>query len=165
MVGHVAFADPFCNDMGRILYDEIRKLGLKVYKDETLICMEGPLFSTRAESNLYRSWGAGLINMSALPESKLAREAEICYGLVCMVTDYDCWKEEESDVDIQMVIENLLKNAENAKRLLQSTAQRLESGKLECHCSEAAKYAVITAKEAMNPEKAKALKALLPRYF
>jgi 5'-methylthioadenosine phosphorylase len=165
VVGHVAFADPFCSSLGGLLFEEIGHLGLNVHKGETLICMEGPLFSTRAESNLYRSWGAGLINMSSLPEAKLAREAEICYAMVCMVTDYDCWKEEESDVDIQMVIENLLKNAENAKRLLQSMAQRIQSATPECKCREAAKYAIITAKEAMNPGKAKALKVLLPEYF
>ncbi|MFH1998213.1 MAG: S-methyl-5'-thioadenosine phosphorylase [Planctomycetota bacterium] len=165
VVGHVAFADPFCNEMGAILYEEIKKMGLKVHKGETLVCMEGPLFSTRAESHLYRSWGAGLINMSALPESKLAREAEICYGLVCMVTDYDCWKEEESDVDIQMVIANLTKNAENAKRLLQSVVKRIASERETCSCREAAKFAIITAPEARDPKAVKALKVLLPRYF
>jgi len=165
VVGHVAFADPFCNDLGGIVYEEIKKLGLDVHRRETVICMEGPLFSTRAESNLYRSWGAGLINMSALPESKLAREAEICYALVCMVTDYDCWKEEESDVDIRMVIENLTKNAENAKKLLQSAAKRIESGVTKCSCREAAKHAIITAEEVRDPETAVKLKVLLPEYF
>lgn len=165
VVGHVAFADPFCNEMGGILYEEIDKMGLKVHKEETLVCMEGPLFSTRAESNLYRSWGAGLINMSALPESKLAREAEICYGLVCMVTDYDCWKEEESDVDIQMVIENLTKNAENAKRLLTAVVKRIANERETCACREAAKFAIITAPELREPKTAEALKVLLPKYF
>lgn len=165
VVGHVAFADPFCNPLGAILYDEIKKLELAVHREETLICMEGPLFSTRAESNLYRSWGAGLINMSALPESKLAREAEICYGLVCMVTDYDCWKTDESDVDIQMVIDNLMKNAENAKRLLKSAITRIASDEAACGCREAAKFAIITAPEVRDPETVKKLKALLPRYF
>jgi 5'-methylthioadenosine phosphorylase len=165
VVGHVAFADPFCKTLGKILYEEIKNMGLTVHKEETLVCMEGPLFSSRAESNLYRAFGAGLINMSALPEAKLAREAEICYGLVCMVTDYDCWKEEASDVDIQMVIQNLLKNAENAKRLLLSAAAKIHDAEDACGCQEAAKYAIITAEEARNPETAKALKVLLPKYF
>src|SRR6185436_3655715 len=98
---------------------EVRSQRLPGGQDgETLVVMEGPTFSTRAESHLHRSWGAGLINMSALPEAKLAREAEICYALVCMVTDYDCWREGESDVDIQMVIRNLTANADRARALL-----------------------------------------------
>jgi 5'-methylthioadenosine phosphorylase len=165
VVGHAAFADPFCNPMGEILYEESCKLGITTHKNETSVCMEGPLFSTRAESNLYRSWGAGLINMTALPEAKLAREAEICYSIVSMATDYDCWKEEESDVDIQMVIENINKNAENARRLLKAAAPKIASGTWDCACPEASKYAIITAPEVRDPEKAKALKVLLPRYF
>ena len=166
VVGHVAFADPFCPELSGLLLEEIRKLGLTVHEKETLVCMEGPLFSTRAESRLYRSFGAGLINMSALPEAKLAREAEICYGLVCMVTDYDCWREETADVDIQMVIDNLNKNAENARKLLAAAAPRLAEGTPRtCACAEAAKYAVITAPEARDPGAAARLKVLLPKYF
>ncbi len=165
VVGHVTFADPFCAGLGEILFDETRQLGLTVHKAETLVCMEGPLFSTRAESNLYRSFGAGLITMSALPEAKLAREAELCYAVVCMVTDYDCWKEEASDVDIQMVLQNLCKNAENAKRLLQAAAKRIADFDAGCKCREAAKYAIITAEEARDPETVKKLKVLLPNYF
>jgi 5'-methylthioadenosine phosphorylase len=148
-----------------MLFEEIKNLGITAFNHETAVCMEGPLFSTRAESNLYRSWGAGLINMSALPEAKLAREAEICYALVCMITDYDCWKEEEADVDIQMVLQNLTKNGENAKRLVKAAAKRLKEGDPDCPCRSAAKYAVITAEEARDPETAKALKVLLPQYF
>jgi 5'-methylthioadenosine phosphorylase len=91
-----------------------------MHRDKTLICMEGPAFSTRAESHLYRSWGADIINMSVLPEAKLAREAEISYQMVCMSTDYDCWKEDEEAVNVEMVIENLHANAENAKKLLKA---------------------------------------------
>ncbi|MBI4881432.1 MAG: S-methyl-5'-thioadenosine phosphorylase, partial [Planctomycetes bacterium] len=104
VAGHVAFADPFSRRLCGVLHEKAVALGLRVHRGETLVCMEGPLFSTRAESHLYRSWGAGLINMSALPEAKLAREAEMSYALVCAVTDYDCWRETSEDVDIQMVI-------------------------------------------------------------
>lgn len=164
VVGHVAFADPFCNGLGAILLDELDKMDVTVHAKEIAVTMEGPLFSTRAESHLYRSFGAGLINMSALPESKLAREAEICYSLVAMVTDYDCWKEDD-DVDIQMVLENLTKNAENAKRLLQNAAKRIGSDEYDCPCRDAAKYAIITAPEVRDPKKVEKLKILLPRYF
>ena len=95
IVGHVAFADPFCERMQKIIPGIAEKLGIVMHTSETLVCMEGPAFSTRGESHLYRSWEAGVINMSTLPEAKLAREAEICYTVICMSTDYDCWKEDE----------------------------------------------------------------------
>lgn len=164
IVGHVAFGDPFCNRLRDIIAPVAAEHGIKMHTKETLICMEGPIFSTRAESNLYRSWGAGIINMSTLPEAKLAREAEICYAVICMSTDYDCWHESEEDVTVDMVIANANKNAENAKMLLKSIAQRLEdcSG---CSCQEASKYAVMTAPEKRNPETVEKLKTILPDYF
>jgi len=165
VVGHVSFADPFCNTLASTLFEEINKLDVTVHDNETAICMEGPLFSTRAESNLYRSWNAGLINMSALPEAKLAREAEICYALVCMVTDYDCWREEEAEVDIQMIINNLTKNGDNAKHLVKSIAKLLAKDLPDCPCRTASKFAILTAEDARNPEACKALKMVLPDYF
>ncbi len=166
VVGHVAFADPFCPRLGRLFGDEVKAQHYPGGQSgETLVCMEGPLFSTRAESHLHRSWGAGLINMSALPEAKLAREAELCYALICMVTDYDCWREGEADVDIQMVIRNLLANAERARGLLPALVGKLASSPRACGCGEACKFAIITA-PAKQPARTRArLKVLLPKYF
>ena len=132
---------------------------------ETLVCMEGPLFSTRAESELYRSFGAHLINMSALPEAKLAREAELCYALICMVTDYDCWRDGEDDVDIQMVLENLRLNADHARQLLARLVPDVAGGDRSCGCKDACQFAIITPPEHRPAETCAKLAAVLPRYF
>ncbi|MBM4015030.1 MAG: S-methyl-5'-thioadenosine phosphorylase [Planctomycetes bacterium] len=166
VVGHVAFADPFCPRLAAQALAVIRAAGLPGgHGGETLVCMEGPLFSTRAESHLYRSFGAGLINMSALPEAKLAREAELCYALVCMVTDYDCWREGESDVDIQMVIANLTANAQRARDLLPALLPAVGAQARACRCGEASRFAVITAPELQPAATRKRLATLLPQYF
>ncbi len=147
IVGHVAFADPFANALGAILHDALRGMTVRSHRGTTLVCMEGPLFSTRAESELYRSWGAGLINMSALPEAKLAREAGLEYAMVCMVTDYDCWHEGTADVDIQMVIGNLSANAGNAKELLRRALPALAAAPRDEAIANASRFAVITSPE------------------
>ncbi len=164
VAAHIGFADPFCSRLHGHILSAMEEFKLPHHKNETLICMEGPAFSSRAESNLYRSWGAGVINMSTLPEAKLAREAEICYAVICMSTDYDCWHEDEEDVTIEMVIANLMANADNAKKLLRRILEHLAEGE-SCHCHEAARYAVITAEEARNPEQCEKLKSILPEYF
>jgi 5'-methylthioadenosine phosphorylase len=166
IVGHVAFADPFCNDQAEMCRNVIESQNLpRSGAAETLVCMEGPLFSTRAESNLYRSWGAGLINMSVLPEAKLAREAELCYTLICMVTDYDCWRDSEQDVDIQMVIANLTQNADRARNLLVELIPAITGRDRSCSCCNACENAIITARESWPAQTVQALKVLLPRYF
>ncbi|MFO0980648.1 MAG: S-methyl-5'-thioadenosine phosphorylase [Planctomycetota bacterium] len=166
VVGHVAFADPFCHRLADLVHHGVIDLGLPGgQRGETLVVMEGPLFSTRAESQLYRSWGAGLINMSTLPEAKLAREAEICYCVVCMVTDYDCWKASEADVDIQMVLENLRQNADNARRLVLRVVAQVARAPRQCACADACRYAIVTSPEHRNPEAVRRLRTLLPRYF
>ena len=147
VVGHVAFADPFANGLGRILYEQLQGLPVRSHLGGTLVCMEGPLFSTRAESELYRSWGCDLINMSALPEAKLAREAGIEYALVCMVTDYDCWHDSHESVDIQMVIANLLANAGHACELIARALPAVAAAPRDRAIAEASKLAVITAPE------------------
>lgn len=164
ITAHVGFADPFCSRLHDIILPAAKDLGLKIHTGETLIVMEGPAFSTRAESNLYRSWGAGVINMSTIPEAKLAREAEMCYAVICMSTDYDCWHESEEDVTIDMVIKNMNTNSANAKELVRRLAGKLKSER-SCGCKEASKFAVITAPEKRNPDQAKKLKAILPDYF
>ncbi|MFC1670503.1 S-methyl-5'-thioadenosine phosphorylase [Spirochaetota bacterium] len=161
---HVSFADPFCSRVQEIIIPLTDELDLDVHTDETLICMEGPAFSTRAESNLYRSWGAGVINMSTLPEAKLAREAEICYAVICMSTDYDCWKEDEEHVTVEMVIENLTVNADNAKKLAKSLVNNLGTDR-PCGCKEASKYAVITSEDARDKKQLKRLSKLFPDYY
>jgi 5'-methylthioadenosine phosphorylase len=140
VAAHITYGDPFCNRLRSIILPAAREIGLSMHDGETLICMEGPVFSTRAESNLYRSWGAGVINMSTLPEAKLAREAEMCYAVICMCTDYDCWHEEEEHVTIEMVIKNLTTNSSNAKKLLSHVIKQLGKER-DCGCGEASKYA------------------------
>jgi len=164
VAGHVAFAHPFCQRMQQIIPGVAEKLGIVMHTGETLVCMEGPAFSTRAESHLYRSWKAGVINMSTLPEAKLAREAEICYTVICMSTDYDCWKEDEEHVTVDMVVANLTRNADNARSLISEILPLLGSKK-DCGCPEASRFAVITAPEHQNPEQKKKLKTILPEYF
>jgi 5'-methylthioadenosine phosphorylase len=164
VVGHVGFADPFWHRLHDIILPVAKDLGLKMHTKQTLVCMEGPAFSTRAESHLYRSWGAGVINMSTIPEAKLAREAEICYAVICMSTDYDCWHESEEDVTVEMVVNNMNTNSANAKKLVKALAKKLDNGR-NGGCHEAAKYAVITAPEKRNPDTIKKLKTILPDYF
>jgi len=164
IVAHVGFADPFCNRLHDIILPVAKELGLKMHTGETLIVMEGPAFSTRAESRLYRSWGAGIINMSTIPEAKLAREAEICYAVICMSTDYDCWHGNEEDVTIDIVIKNMNTNSANAKELVKKLAGRIGKERT-CECKEASKFAVITAPEKRDKDQAKKLSAILPEYF
>ncbi|MGA9048280.1 MAG: S-methyl-5'-thioadenosine phosphorylase [Dehalococcoidia bacterium] len=153
IVGHIAFADPYCPDLGDVLYDAAHRTGARVHDGGTCIVMEGPQFSTRAESELYRSWGADVILMTALPEAKLAREAEICYGMMAIVTDYDCWNEVSETVTAEMVISNLLKTLETAKKALKHAIVNLPA-KRECACGHALENAIITAPE-LIPDKAK----------
>ncbi|HNX22846.1 MAG TPA: S-methyl-5'-thioadenosine phosphorylase [Spirochaetota bacterium] len=164
IVAHIGFADPFCHRLHDIILPAAKELGLKMHTGETLIVMEGPAFSTRAESKLYRSWGAGIINMSTIPEAKLAREAEICYAVICMSTDYDCWHESEEDVTIDIVINNMNTNSANAKELVKKLAGLLGKERT-CGCREASKFAVITAPEKRNIDQSKKLSAILPDYF
>ncbi|OHD65010.1 MAG: methylthioadenosine phosphorylase [Spirochaetes bacterium RBG_13_51_14] len=164
VAAHVSFANPFCSRLHGVIKPAADAVGLTMHTGQTLICMEGPAFSTKAESNLYRSWGAGVINMSTIPEAKLAREAEICYAVICMSTDYDCWHETEAAVTIELVIENLITNAGNAKKLLKLLLERLgrERG---CECEKAAKNSMITVEHKRNKNQIKKLRTILPDYF
>ncbi len=161
LVGHVAFADPFANALSKIMYDAMDGMDLTRHHGGTLVCMEGPLFSTRGESELYRSWGADIINMSALPEAKLAREAGMEYALVCMVTDYDCWHPDHDDVDIQMVIETLTTNAVAAKNLLRRALPAVAAAPRDQAIAEASKFAVITAEDKRPPEVVARLRGII----
>jgi 5'-methylthioadenosine phosphorylase len=164
VAAHVGFGDPFCGRLRGTIAEAAAHMPTTVHQNGTLICMEGPAFSTRAESNLYRSWGASIINMSTLPEAKLAREAEICYAVVCMSTDYDCWKVDEEHVTIEMVINNINTNSAHAKSLIKEILKKSE-GNRDCGCGVAAKYAIITAPEKRDKAKAADLKTIFPDYF
>jgi 5'-methylthioadenosine phosphorylase len=157
IVAHISFSHPVCQEISKLLCDvgyEIGKgLGVKVHKGGTYVNMEGPAFSTLAESNLYRSWGMDVIGMTNMPEAKLAREAEICYSTLAAVTDYDCWHPQYETITIDMVISNLQKNIENAKKILSAVIKTLPQ-KRSCVCQDALKYAIITDRK-LIPEKAK----------
>ncbi|TGK38134.1 S-methyl-5'-thioadenosine phosphorylase [Leptospira andrefontaineae] len=164
VVAHAPFADPFSQNLSDRINKAAAKVNLQIHQNKTLVCMEGPLFSTRAESHMYRSWGGDIINMSVLPEAKLAREAEIAYQMVCMSTDYDCWRENEEAVTAEMVMANLGKNAENAKKLLSALIPSLGNGD-DLSLKNSTKYSIITAPERRNPDTVAKLKVLFPDYL
>ncbi len=153
IAGHVAFADPVCHALADIVAAGARTTGARVHQGGTYICMEGPQFSTRAESNLYRTWGVDVIGMTNIPEAKLAREAELCYSTVALATDYDCWHDTEEDVSVEAILEIMHKNVENAKKAIAWAARNIGE-KDPCDCSEALKFAIVTD-PATIPEKVK----------
>ncbi|HAE84787.1 MAG TPA: S-methyl-5'-thioadenosine phosphorylase [Ktedonobacter sp.] len=147
IVVHVTFAEPFCSTLSNLLLASASELGdVNVHEGGTYVCMEGPLFSTKAESIVYRSWGMDIIGMTALPEAKLAREAELCYAMVACATDYDCWHESEESVTVEMVIGNLSANVANAHRILRSIAHKIPADRSAntCGCSSALASAIMT---------------------
>jgi len=160
LVGHISMADPFCTSLSDIVYQVVSfSRRDHVHKGGTYICMEGPAFSTRAESNLYRSWGASIIGMTGIPECKLAREAEICYSMIAMSTDYDCWKVEESPVTVETVIEHMRRNTQNVKKMVPDLIKKAYEH-IECVNHSAVKHAVLSAKDRV-PNKIKKKLALL----
>lgn len=152
-VAHVSVADPVCSRLGDALEDSARTIGLPVTRGGTYLVMEGPQFSTRAESNLYRSWGCSVIGMTNMPEAKLAREAEMCYATVAMVTDYDCWHEEHENVTVDIVVRVLLSNAEKARALVQHVVPFIGAPRGLCPagCDRALEYALITHPDRRDP--------------
>jgi 5'-methylthioadenosine phosphorylase len=168
IVGHVTFADPFCPVLSQLLYQAANQsVGGKVRKihpNGVYVAMEGPQFSTRAESNLYRSWGASVIGMTGIPEAKLAREAEICYAAIACVTDYDCWHEVHESVTIDMVIQNLTKAVESAKEVIKKASTQLPR-RSECGCATALKDAIITRRDLIPAKKKEELSLLIGKYL
>ncbi|BAZ25348.1 5'-methylthioadenosine phosphorylase [Kalymmatonema gypsitolerans NIES-4073] len=155
IVAHIAFGDPICKNLAGVVASAIASLNLPdvtLHRGGTYVCMEGPAFSTKAESNLYRSWGATVIGMTNLPEAKLAREAEIAYATLALATDYDCWHPDHDNVTVDMVIANLQRNAVNAQKVIQETVRRLSENPPPSDAHSALKYAILT-----NLEKAPAL--------
>jgi len=164
LVVHVAFADPFCPVLSHLLAEVASEVGATVHEGGTYVVMEGPAFSTRAESHLYRSWGASVIGMTALPEAKLVREAEMCYATLACATDYDCWHETEEAVTVEMVIATLLRNVATSKSILAQLLPRL-SGARSCSCGTALESAILTAREAVPIETQQRLSLLVGRYL
>jgi 5'-methylthioadenosine phosphorylase len=159
---HAGFADPFCDGLRKMCVEEGRKLGFTVHDGGTYVCMEGPLFSTKAESAMHRSWGASVIGMTALPEAKLAREAEICYATLALATDYDVWHEEM--VSVEVVVERLQKNVSNVQKVLKGVFPRV--GEIaDCECHRALQNAVLTAPSAIPNDKKEAFALLLGKYI
>jgi 5'-methylthioadenosine phosphorylase len=164
LVAHVSLADPFCKDLSDILASTANSEGAKVHAGGTYLCMEGPQFSTRAESHLYRSWGAHVIGMTNLQEAKLAREAEICFATLALATDYDCWNESAGDVEIDHVLAVLKQNVDVAQRTIRRAVTQLSSAR-SCACASALKDAIITER-ARIPKKLRAeLRPLIGKYL
>ena len=164
LVAHIGFAHPFCASMRTLLVNCSQEVGATVHSGGTYVVMEGPAFSTRAESELYRSWGASLIGMTALPEAKLAREAEICYAILACSTDYDCWHETEESVSVDLILNNLLRNVEVSKQIVRLAAERMPSQR-DCECAEALKTALITAPADVPETTRDRLWPFIGRYF
>ncbi|MFC1934097.1 S-methyl-5'-thioadenosine phosphorylase [Chloroflexota bacterium] len=164
IVAHVAFAEPFCPVLSQVLYESARDAGASVHPKGTFVIMEGPAFSTRAESRLYRSWGADLIGMTALPEAKLAREAEICYAVIGCVTDYDSWWEPGKPVTVDIILDTLRKNADTAKKIIKLAVGRIPEER-DCGCPTALATAIVTAPERIPPEQKKKLDLLIGKYL
>jgi len=165
LVAHVSMAHPVCGRIGDHLETAARQLQLPVVRNGTYLVMEGPQFSTLAESNLYRQWGCDVIGMTNMPEAKLAREAEICYASVAMVTDFDCWHPDHAAVTVDAIIQVLLANADNARSLVQAVTPALaaDAHAAACACRHSLEYALITAPQARDPELAKQLAAVAGR--
>jgi 5'-methylthioadenosine phosphorylase len=164
IVVHIPFAEPFCPVLSRILYDAAREAGAKVHGQGTLVVMEGPAFSTKAESRLYRSWGADIIGMTALPEAKLAREAEICYASVAGVSDYDSWQDKSEPLVLEVIFNTLRQNIDTTKKIVKLAVARLPE-KRDCQCANALKVAIATNRRFIPQGQKQKLKLLLGKYL
>lgn len=164
IVGHVTFAHPVCDELGDILESSCKAVGVNVHRGGTYVCMEGPAFSTKAESNVYRQWGMDIIGMTNLQEAKLAREAEIAYATLALVTDYDCWHEAHDAVTIDMVVEYLNKNVRNAQMILKDAVQKVAAKETPSQYRDAIKNAIFTAPDHWPAETAKKLEAIIGKY-
>jgi 5'-methylthioadenosine phosphorylase len=164
LVAHVGFAHPFCAILSDITFDAARTTSATVHKGGTYVCMEGPQFSTFAESNLYRSWGMDIIGMTNLQEAKLAREAEICYTTIALVTDYDCWHPEHDQVTVEMIIGNLTQNARTAQQVIAQAISRLPFERT-CECAAALKFALITRPDVVPADTRRRLGPIVGNYL
>lgn len=163
VVAHISFSDPFCPFLSDLLYRTAAESGARVHPGGTYIVMEGPAFSTRAESHMYRRWGADIIGMTALPEAKLAREAEMCYATLACVTDYDCWREATEDVTVEMVVANLQKNVSTSRKVLRDIVTKIPVGR-NCDCGSALKDAILTPLELVPQGFKKKMAPIIGKY-
>ncbi len=163
IAAHISFADPICPELSQIIADASEALGYRTHRKGVYICIEGPQFSTRAESNLYRTWDVDVIGMTNAPEAKLAREAEICYATIAMATDYDCWYEEEEDVSAEAVVKILMENIAKAKKLIAHVIEKIPDER-ECPCKDALKNAIMTKKELIPVETLRKLQPIIGKY-
>ena len=163
VVGHVQFADPICLGLNSIIYEAAVSENIKSHKGGTYVCMEGPAFSTRAESKLYRSWGVSVIGMTNLPEAKLAREAEICYATIALATDYDCWYEAEEDVSVEAILEIIKNNVANAKTIIKAAVHKIPALR-SCNCKDALKFAVMTDPRQIPEKTRESLELIIGKY-
>lgn len=168
IVAHISFGDPVCSNLAGVLADAIASLDLpevNLHQGGTYLCMEGPAFSTRAESNLYRSWGCTVIGMTNLPEAKLAREAEIAYATLALVTDYDCWHPDHDSVTVDLIIANLQRNATNAQKVIQATVRQLAQTPPPSSAHTALKHAILTPLDEVPQQTREKLDVMLGKYF
>lgn len=168
IVAHIAFGDPVCPQLAKVLADAVASLNLPdvtLHRGGTYVCMEGPAFSTKAESHLYRSWGATIIGMTNLPEAKLAREAEIAYATLALATDYDCWHPDHDSVTVDMIVANLQRNAVNAQKVIQETVRRLSENPFASEAHSALKYAILTPLDKVPNTTREKLNLLLKKYL
>ena len=164
LVAHISFADPICPELARVLVQACAESGVTAKSGGTYLCMEGPAFSTKAESNVYRGWGMDVIGMTNLTEAKLAREAEICYVTVAMVTDYDCWHPHHDAVTVNEIISNLMRNAENACKVVAAAVARMPAAR-SCKCGSALAHAIITDRKLVSAATRQKLGILVDKYF
>ncbi len=164
IVAHIQFAQPFCPVLSQVLYQAAREAGASVHPRGTYVVMEGPAFSTKAESHLHRSWGADVIGMTALPEARLAREAEICYAIIACATDYDVWHEREAPVSVEIILNTMRQNIEMSKKIIKLALGRMPETR-DCECTTALKGAIVTVPEAMPTEQKKKLGLLIDKYL
>ena len=164
LVAHVGFAHPFCSPLSAIAFGSAQQAGATVHRGGTYVCMEGPQFSTLAESRLYRSWGMDIIGMTNLQEAKLAREAEICYTTIALVTDYDCWHPDHDQVTVEMIVANLTQNSKTAQQVIANAVGQLPFERT-CECATALKYAIITRPDAVPSETKRDLGPIIRRYL
>jgi 5'-methylthioadenosine phosphorylase len=168
IVAHIGFGEPVCDRLAEILGDAVASLNLpevNLHRGGTYVCMEGPAFSTKAESNLYRSWGASVIGMTNLTEAKLAREAEIAYATLALVTDYDCWHPMHDSVTVEMILDHLHANADHAQKVIQEVVRRVGENPPESKAHSALKYAILTPMERVPPRIKDKLKVILQKYL
>src|SRR6185295_36647 len=164
IVAHVAFAHPVCKHLGDVMEESCKSTKVKAHRGGTYICMEGPAFSTVAESNVYRSWGMDVIGMTNLQEAKLSREAEICYATLALVTDYDCWHPGHDAVTVETVIEYLNQNVRNAQTIIRESVKRLSKSPRDCKCGSALQNAIFTASELWPEATTRKLEAIIKKY-